>query len=107
MCIVFYVTTRAMSTLCPRRSLSLINETTTPPSSLVECSAQILIVKYGENVSQSKLNLKLVREVLTDSWRNMESIVVILPSKYRMKLHKMFSALPDKYLLREEVIFGK
>lgn len=72
MCVAFYVATTAMSTLCPGRSVSLINGTTTPLSPLVEASTQILIVKYDESVTQGKLNLKLVRKVLTVSWRNMK-----------------------------------
>lgn len=57
-------------------SPSLINGTHrtsfNPSRSLREASAQILIVKYDESVTQSKLNLKLVRKVLTVSSRNMK-----------------------------------
>lgn len=108
MCVAFYVATTAMSTLCPRRSVSLINGTT-PLAPLVAASTQILIVKYDENVTQGKLNLKLVRKVLAVSWRNMKrSGNTFLPA-YRMKLHKVLLALSEKYLnlLCEKVIYLK
>lgn len=65
-----------VNSLFPEIFLSLINGThhssLRPSSKLREDSEQILIVEYDESVTQSKLNLKLVRKVLTFSWRNMK-----------------------------------
>lgn len=66
-----------VNSLSPEIFLSLINGTAPhlsarPFRTLREAPEQILIVEYDESVTQSKLNLKLVRKVLTVSWRNMK-----------------------------------